>query len=52
MLDTKVIGCLIVCSEYATRLGKSQQSISKACLCLPSALSGAGPEGNSSVRTV
>ena len=49
MLDTMVIGCLIVCSEYATRLGKLQQSIGKECLCL---LSGAGPEGNSSGRTV
>ena len=41
-LDAKVTGCLIVFIECATRRVKSQQSTAKECLCLPSALSGAG----------
>ena len=52
MLDPKVTGCLNVSTEYATRRVKSQQGIGNECLCLPSALSGAGPEANSSGRTV
>ena len=52
MLDPKVTGCLTVSTEYATRRVKSQQGIGSECLCLPSALSGAGPEANSSGRTV
>ena len=52
MLDPKMTGCLTVSTEYATRRVKSQQGIGSECLCLPSALSGAGPEANSSGRTV
>ena len=52
MLDPKVTGCLTVSTECATRLVKLQQGIGNVCLCLPSALSGAGPEANSSGRTV
>ena len=51
MLDPKVTGCLTVSTEYATRRMKSQQGIGNECLCLPSALSAAGPEVNSSGRT-
>ena len=52
-IDANVTGCLIVLIECATRRVKSQQSTGMECLCLPSALAGAGPEdGNSSGRTV
>ena len=52
-IDANVTGYLIVFIECATRRVKSQQNTAYECLCLPSTLSGAGPEDmNSSGRTV